>query len=260
MIYEVSEIMSELEKASSGLLHVQIADLLRDKIYSKAWAPNKRIPSENRLCVEFGVSRGTARKAIKTLVDEGLVKQIHGKGTFVSGSTLSRAADDRPLSFYESLKQQGMPFVTKVIQSDRTSAYEEVAKQLKIAIDDPVLRLVRVRSIDGKPIMLLESWIPLAVCPDIDLLPLEKMSLFDAVEQTSGRRIHKSVMAYSARIAGRERGHLLKVSEGAPILNLEQLISLEDGTPIEWADTSLCAGQTIEGIGIQQRKTRGEEI
>ena len=87
--------------SKSNPLHAQLADLLREKIYSKVWPPSTKIPSENDLVRMFGVSRGTVRKALKALVDEGLLVQHHGKGTFVAEPGTAHVFGDRPLSFAE---------------------------------------------------------------------------------------------------------------------------------------------------------------
>lgn len=110
-------LMPGLSMSSATPKHVQLADLLREKIYSKQWAVSSRIPSEHDLMSLFGVSRGTVRRAIKSLVDEGLLVQRHGRGTFVAKPEITHPAGMRPLSFAESLRQQGKDYVTHVIES-----------------------------------------------------------------------------------------------------------------------------------------------
>lgn len=241
-----------MNRAASETLHAGVSNYIRSKIYAKEWGPNKRIPSEHELMAEFQVSRGTVRKAIKTLADEGLLKQEHGRGTFVCQPHIEHPGGERPFSFAESLKEQGIAFTTKVVFKRRIPATAEVAVHLKIAEGDPVLRLRRVRSVGEKPIMVLDSWTPICRCPGIEDMPLETMSLFDAVEACSGGHIAHSNMAYSARAAGQELALVMDVSENSPVLNLEQLIMLEDGSPIEWGDTMLRAGQTITGTAHQR--------
>ena len=42
------------------------------------------MPSENTLAQEYGVARGTAKKALDSLVEAGLVRRVQGRGTFVA--------------------------------------------------------------------------------------------------------------------------------------------------------------------------------
>ena len=243
-----------MDKTVGETLHGGLSNFIRSKIYAKEWGMGERIPSEHDLMKEFGVSRGTVRRAIKTLVDEGLLKQQHGRGTFVSAPHIAHPGGDRPFSFAGTLREQGIVFETEVLLKERIAASQEVADHLQIGAGSPVLKLRRVRRTGGESIMTLDSWIPLETCPGIEDMPLEEMSLFDAVEAVTGGHITLSHMVYSARSAGKDLASVMGVAEGSPILNLEQLIFLEDGRPIEWGDTMLAAGQTIVGVGRQSRK------
>ena len=240
-----------MNRAANETLHGGVSNYIRSKIYDKEWGPNRRIPSEHELMDEFSVSRGTVRKALKTLVDEGLLDQQHGRGTFVCEPHLEHPGGDRPFSFAESLAEQGIDFSTRVLVKNRIPATKDVADHLQIPEGDPVLRLRRVRNVGNKPVMVLDSWTPLNVCPGLDAMPLEEVSLFDAVQSCSGCRVACSTMTYSARAAGKDLARDMGIAEGSPVLNLEQLIMLEDGRPIEWGDTMLRAGQTISGVAHQ---------
>src|SRR3954447_20346845 len=64
-------------------LYVQVADAVGARIASGELQPNRPIPSENQLVQQYGVARGTARKAIELLRDRGLVMTVTGRGTYV---------------------------------------------------------------------------------------------------------------------------------------------------------------------------------
>lgn len=63
--------------------YLQIAAQLRADIESGVLAPGARLPSLNRLCQEWGVSKGTVVRAVAVLADAGLVESRQGWGTFV---------------------------------------------------------------------------------------------------------------------------------------------------------------------------------
>ena len=237
-------------------LHGVVSNSIRSKIYNKELGPHDRIPSEHQLMEEFGVSRGTVRKAIKTLVDEGLLIQEHGRGTFVCEPRVTRPAMGKPFSFATSLAERGVDYETRVISREVIEANADVALHLRIARGASVLRMRRLRASGGRPIMILDSWTPLSVCPGIEEAGFDAESLFDAIERTSGRRIAYSSMAYSARAAGSQIAREMNVAEGSPILNLEQIMVLDDGTPVEWGDTMLGAGHTIVGMARQNADTK----
>jgi GntR family transcriptional regulator len=66
-------------------LWLQLANILRGQIQSGELAPGRIVPSETTLMQEHGVARGTVRKAIDALAEEGLVNRVQGRGTFVRG-------------------------------------------------------------------------------------------------------------------------------------------------------------------------------
>jgi GntR family transcriptional regulator len=66
-------------------IYLQIAAVLRARIKDGTYPPQRTIASEPGIAEEFGVSRKTARAAITVLREEGLVRTVKGKGSFVVG-------------------------------------------------------------------------------------------------------------------------------------------------------------------------------
>jgi GntR family transcriptional regulator len=64
-------------------VYVQLAAILRDRIKSGDLAPDRPLPSYMTLMQEHGVARGTAAKAVRVLVDEGVVRIVPGRGAYV---------------------------------------------------------------------------------------------------------------------------------------------------------------------------------
>lgn len=232
-------------------LYTQLTDIIREKIYSREWAVKSKIPSEHELMAQYGLARGTVRRAISALVDEGLLVREHGRGTFVAEPGLSHAVESRPFSFAEALHNQGKVFNTAVVDEWVTPAPADVAIELDVPPHSDVMFLRRVRYVDDIPIMCQESWLSLQESPGLCDVDYKKESLFDAVERCSGRKIKYSKMRYAARIAGKEHGDLLACDETAAVLLLEQTISLADHRPVEWGTTWFRPGQSIVSNAVQ---------
>jgi DNA-binding GntR family transcriptional regulator len=77
---------SRLHPQSATPVYVQVADILRARIESGQLQPDRPVPSESQLEQEFGIARGTARKAIALLREQGLVVTVKGRGSYVSPS------------------------------------------------------------------------------------------------------------------------------------------------------------------------------
>ena len=73
-----------LSKDVGSPLYEQVSNIVREKIYAKEWGVGEPIPSEHELMDMLGLSRGTVKKGIQALVDEGLLVTQRGRGTFVA--------------------------------------------------------------------------------------------------------------------------------------------------------------------------------
>lgn len=73
-------------------LYVQLADLIEGEIRAGRIPPNRPIPSETTLQQQYGVARGTTRKAVELLRERRLVFTVHGKGTYAAENPPPRPA------------------------------------------------------------------------------------------------------------------------------------------------------------------------
>jgi DNA-binding GntR family transcriptional regulator len=75
-----------VDPLSATPVYVQVADILRARIETGELPPDRPVPSESQLEQEFGIARGTARKAVALLREEGLVVTVKGRGSYVKPS------------------------------------------------------------------------------------------------------------------------------------------------------------------------------
>jgi GntR family transcriptional regulator len=73
-----------IDHLSGTPVYQQLADLLRTQIASGQLEPDRPLPSLVTLMGEYEVARGTAAKAVRVLVDEGMVRIVPGRGAFVT--------------------------------------------------------------------------------------------------------------------------------------------------------------------------------
>lgn len=77
----------QLDRLSATPLYRQVEDFLRRQIGRGTYGPGEMLPSVKVLCEKFGgLNHLTVRQAIRTLIDEGLVESVRGRGTFVTRS------------------------------------------------------------------------------------------------------------------------------------------------------------------------------
>ena len=73
--------MKPIEKKS---LYLKISDAIYRYIQMNNLQPGDKLPSENELSAQYGVSRQTVRKALEILQNEGYIYAEHGRGTLCS--------------------------------------------------------------------------------------------------------------------------------------------------------------------------------
>lgn len=86
--------MESSEKKERVGVSEQIFSYIKDRIATGIWKPGDKIPSENELCKQMGVSRISVRAAISKLESLGILKGIRGKGTFVCETTAYMPLND----------------------------------------------------------------------------------------------------------------------------------------------------------------------
>ncbi|MGH3087546.1 MAG: GntR family transcriptional regulator [Rubrobacteraceae bacterium] len=128
-----------------------------------------RVPSERELAVEYGISRMTARSAIRLLERRGLVERRGRSGTFVSAPKIELDLS-AVAGFSARLLRQGISPGAEIIEA-RTVPVSDLdargAEALEIEGDEPVHIVVRSRTGNGEPLALEESYFPARYCPDL---------------------------------------------------------------------------------------------
>ena len=225
----------EIDRSSPLPLYAQVRRGLESRLAGVEWRPGERIPGEPELCKEYGVSRPVIRQALQELAMEGAIVRKKGLGTFVSEpKVVSRSLVHSLVGFYQDMEQMGLATETRVLEQVLLPAGEKVGARLKTDALTPVVKISRVRSVGGHPVVLVSSYLPYGLCPTLIQADLRHQSLYAFLEQEYGLRIAAGRREIEAVLANEEEGRLLEVERGAPLLRLESVSFLEDGRPMEY--------------------------
>jgi GntR family transcriptional regulator len=221
-----------LTKESSIPLHIQMAEELRSQIRRRELLPNSRLPSEREMCDYYGISRITVRKALSTLIQEGLVFSTIGKGTYVSDMSLREEL--RPLSsFTEDLRRRGMQAGNEVLDLRVVPADDERSVQLHVPRGSELVYLHRLRRADGLPIAVQISYLPHHLCPNLHLVDFTNQSLYEVLRERYGHFLMRSDTVISAALAQGDEIRLLGLKKPAAVLISEQISYLDNNAVIE---------------------------
>ncbi|MFG1616863.1 GntR family transcriptional regulator [Nonomuraea wenchangensis] len=80
---DLGAILPKTDPAGADLVYMIIAGHIAGQIERGERAVGSRLPSELELSNMWQVARMTVRRAIRELAERGLVRAVHGKGTFV---------------------------------------------------------------------------------------------------------------------------------------------------------------------------------
>ncbi|MEO5722743.1 MAG: GntR family transcriptional regulator [Ilumatobacteraceae bacterium] len=231
------EMSRQLDRNAPEPLHDQISLLMRQRIVSGRWPPHMRLPSEPDLAEMLQVARGTIRRAIRTLIDDRLLIQHQGRGTFVESPLLEQSFAQEIISTAEALDRAGVRYETTVIRQGLAAAAENVAGHLRLPdAHAEVVSLRRIRSIDNLPVYVLDNYVTAARCPGLESADLTSRPLFTVLEQEHGLVVDGVQRTFQAQIATHAIATLLHVSVGSPVLYLEQISYDVDANPIEYSD------------------------
>ncbi|MCB9450493.1 MAG: GntR family transcriptional regulator [Anaerolineaceae bacterium] len=213
--------------------HTQVYQAL-ENIISTSLQPGDQLPGEPRLCDLFGVSRTVIRQALDQLLRDGLIVRIMGKGTFVAEPKINEALIGRLTGFHENMVEQGYTPVSRVLQQKIIPASTKVARNLNLAVNTAVIAIERLRFVKGIPIQLVTSYLPYALCEPVLQADFTQQSLYGYLREICHLRIASGKRMIEAVLATEEEAALLAISPGAPLILIDSVSFLENGTALEY--------------------------
>jgi GntR family transcriptional regulator len=156
-----------IERQSPTPYYQQLFEVLERRIGSKSIEAGERLPSENELCTEFGLSRATVRQALKLLESRGLAHRIPGRGVFASEPTADKGwvIQGAQGLLENAIGHQNRHVTTQVLRSGPVVLPESACRSLEVAEGSRGFELVRLRSLDGTPAVYSINYSPPTVAP-----------------------------------------------------------------------------------------------
>ena len=138
--------------------HERVSSWLREQIESGIYAVDDLLPSEHDLCHRFDVSRITARRALRTLQEEGLIVRRHGVGSLVAD--LKAQTGLIPVDgLAEDIARGASDLAHGVIREEDVRPPGDIAAQLGLADGTTAHLIERVWSDDRGAVALEHVWL-----------------------------------------------------------------------------------------------------
>lgn len=220
---------------SVGLtLYKEVKRQVLAALAAKEWEPGDVIPPEKQLCIRFGVSIGTLRKAIDELVAENILIRHQGRGTFVAvhnrGTHLYR--------FFNVVRHDNKKiYPTLTLHSfGKKKADKMACEKLAIPPGSTVFRFTNVRSLEEEPVLVDRITLPESLFPGMTESQIRNRpsTLYNLYQTEYSLNIIKIEERVRACLADIELAALLKNKVGAPLLQIHRIAFSYNDQPIEY--------------------------
>lgn len=135
---------------------------LRD-VWRRAAQDGTSMPGESTLALDLEMSRPAVREALVRLEERGYIRRRKGADTVVNSSLLNIPARfDRQVDKVELIASTGRTPMVDVLSHEVSPITVEEAVEFEIAPGTQVLRMLKLWSADGVPVMLAKDCVPLA--------------------------------------------------------------------------------------------------
>lgn len=125
-----------------------------------------KLPSENELVRELGVSRMTVNRALRELTEEGHILRRAGMGSFVADRRMRGHAADI-LSIRDELTARGEAWSADVLELKKVPVPKQISEELDCAKGDTAFHLLVIHRGDDAPIELEDRWVNPLIAPDL---------------------------------------------------------------------------------------------
>lgn len=218
-------------------LYSRLRQALRERVSSGEWLPGEQIPTIREIGDQYGVSRITVVQALDTLAREGLLVRWQGKGVFVS-EPRDEGARGPLLSFSEAALRLGQLPGSRLLDLHSEPASSALQARLDLRVEQAVVRVERLRTLDGEPVAIQRTYIPEYLVPGLATADSQRLaSLYRALSDEYGILPTNASESYEPTVLSSEQARQLESRPGSPALQVTRTAYDQYGRPIEYTTT-----------------------
>jgi GntR family transcriptional regulator len=215
----------------SGPMYLQIADKVRTSVANGHYRTGQVLPAEREFMEHFSVSRVTVRRALKELVNEELLESRQGSGYVVQSASYLKQPLNRITSFSEDCLSRGLTPGSILISRKPGKSNADESTHFGVAQGTEVLRIKRVRTGDGEPLLVEHATLLASKAPE---WPWPDGSLYLAMKDTNTVPVLVQ-QQYVPVLPTRSLAKHLEVDEATPVMLVIRAGFAEDKSPVEYS-------------------------
>lgn len=240
---------------SKGAKYQQVYDEILGRLQSGQYVIGMRLPTESEMTNSFGVSRVTIRKALEMLVRDGYLTSRQGSGYQVAA--ISPPTSTCLVSYTDQVLREGRVPKARLLRLEVDAA--DVPEAVRAYFDEPVSMIERLRTVDGKPTMLTQTWIPRRLAPRILASDFpesgQNQSILRVLQQVFELAWTSACESLDSVTADSDTAELLGLEPGTPILSQACTAFDEDGRPVFFDQVFRKGPITFDLAGQAPRQT-----
>ena len=225
-----------VDKTASLPIYRQVIHALWGRLQRQDLQPGQRAPSERELADLYGISRMTARGALRELIRDGVLYTVPGKGTFVAWPKMQQPLN-RLTSFTEDMRARGLQPSTRIVSQGVAPASDHVAERLGLPAAAPVVSIRRLRLANEEPMSVETVHLDARRFKTLLRYDLSRRSLYDVLSEL-GVTLAWADQWIEATVARARETALLCVPRGSALLLIERTSYDAADQPLEFV-TSL---------------------
>jgi GntR family transcriptional regulator len=215
-------------------------EALRTWLQTGRHRPGDRLPPEQELSSQLGVSRGTLRTALRRLEESGEIVRRQGSGTYVGRANTTTLDEglEKLVSYSELARRRGVEIALGELSIEERPVGKGLAEVFDAEPGTLATHFTRVLVLDGRP----GAWMRDVVSPAVKLPPVARMRaalergemvldvLLKAGVPVAYTRAHIKARVVTKRDAV---GKALGVDETTAALEIDHVTCDAEGAPLE---------------------------
>lgn len=244
--------MGAIDHSNFLPLYAQVIQYLYKPIENGSLGEGEKIPSENALAKELGVSRITVTTAIRHMTQEGTLYRVQGKGTFVAPRKKREHHLTSLISFTEDMRSQGFRPTSRITEFSSMLPPAKAAQALRLGPDEKTWVIKRIRYADEEPMAIQTAYLPESIFPGLTQDMIQGNSLYKTLVGAYKIEMRDAEEKYNIiLLRNEEETALLGVANESPSLYSVRVSWLRDGRVFEYTESILRGDRYVLSLRIK---------
>ncbi|MEZ4671736.1 MAG: GntR family transcriptional regulator [Anaerolineae bacterium] len=214
--------------------YYQIKQNLIDLIQSNLLRAGDALPSERELGELYNVNRMTVRQAITELTTQGVLRRLHGVGTFVTERTIIAPIVPAIIGFSERTRNAGQKPTSRVLSLELVPGSPFITEKLELDQKAPLILLRRLRLIDDEPLMIESSYLSYTAFPDLMEEDFNQQSLYYLLAARYNTPIIETDHTFEPTLLTPEESGYFDLKGGQPAMLVHMVAYTTNRQPTEF--------------------------